>query len=128
MLIIMESKKSLAAVCAAIEPAAQKHKFGVLGVHNLKETMVKKGVPFDRDCFIFEICNPLQAKRVLEAKMEISTALPCRVSVYEEGGLVKIATIKPTEMLGLYQAPELDAVACDVERTIAAIMREAAES
>jgi uncharacterized protein (DUF302 family) len=90
--------------------------------------MAKKGVPFDRDCFIFEICNPLQAKKVLEAKMEISTALPCRVSVYEDDGRVKIATIKPTEMLGLYQAPELDAVACEVERTIAAIMREAAES
>lgn len=128
MLIVMESRKSLAAVCSAMEPAVQNHKFGVLGVHNLKETMAQKGVPFDRDCFIFEICNPLQAKRVLEARMEISTALPCRVSVYEDGDRVKIATIKPTEMLALYHAPELDEVACEVERTIAAIMREAAES
>jgi len=30
MLIVVESKKSLAAVCAAMEPAVQKHKFGVL--------------------------------------------------------------------------------------------------
>jgi uncharacterized protein (DUF302 family) len=126
MLIILESNRSLKDVCAAIEPAAQKYKFGVLGVHNLKETMAKKGVAFEKECMIFEVCNPNQAKKVLEARMEISTALPCRVSVYQEGDQVKLATIKPTEMVASYQAPELAAVAAEVEETITAIMREAA--
>ncbi len=127
MLIILESKKPLAEVCAAMEPTVQKHKFGVLGTHNLKEAMAKKGVQFSRECIIFEICNPVQAKKVLEEKMEISTALPCRVSVYEEGGRVKIATMKPTEMLALYQTPSLAPVAREVEETILSIMREVAE-
>ncbi len=127
MLIVLESKKSLAEVCAAMEPAVQKHKFGVLGTHNLKEAMARKGVQFSRECMIFEICNPGQAKKVLEEKMEISTALPCRVSVYEEGGRVKIATIKPTEMLAMYQTPGLTSVAREVEETILSIMREVAE-
>jgi uncharacterized protein (DUF302 family) len=30
--------------------------------------------------------NPQQAKKVLERNKETSTALPCRISVYEEGG------------------------------------------
>jgi uncharacterized protein (DUF302 family) len=127
MLIVVESNKSLAEVCDAIAPTAQKHKFGVLGTHNLKETMAKKGVAFDRECYIFEVCNPVQAKRVLESRMEVSTALPCRISVYQEGDRVKLATIKPTEMIAAFQAPELEAVALEVEQTIAAIMREAAE-
>jgi len=127
MLIVVESNKSLADVCAAMEPAVQRHKFGILGIHNLKEAMAKKGVAFERDCFIFEVCNPVQAKRVLESKMEISTALPCRVSVYQEEGKVKIATIKPTEMLAAYHAPDLEPVAREVEQTIISIMREAAE-
>lgn len=127
MLIIVESKKSLAEVCDAITPAAQKHKFGVLGTHNLKETMAKKGVAFDRDCYIFEVCNPVQAKRVLESRMEVSTALPCRISVYQEGDRVKLATLKPTKMIAAFQAPDLEPVALEVEKTIAAIMREAAE-
>jgi uncharacterized protein (DUF302 family) len=126
MLIIIESDKTLTEVCAAMEPAVQKHKFGVLGVHNLKETMMKKGVSFEKECMIYEICNPMQAKRVLEARMEISTALPCRVSVYQEGDRVKLATIKPTEMVASYHAPELTAVAGEVEQTITAIMRDAA--
>jgi len=127
MLIVVESKKPFADVCAAMEPAVQKHKFGILAIHNLKETMAKKGVAFDRDCFIFEVCNPVQAKRVLESKLEVSTALPCRVSVYRQEGKVKIATIKPTEMLAAFHAPDLEPVAREVEQTITSIMREAAE-
>jgi uncharacterized protein (DUF302 family) len=122
----MESKKSLADVCAAMEPTVMSHKFGVLGMHNLKETMAKKGIAFERDCYIFEVCNPVQAKKVLEAKMEISAALPCRISVYQEGEKVKIATIKPTEMLAGYDVPELRLVAQEVEQTITDIMRELA--
>lgn len=126
MLIVVESKKSLADVCAAMEPAVQRHKFGVLAIHNLRETLARKGIAFGRDCFIFEVCNPLQAKKVLEAKMEISTALPCRLSVYQEGDKVKIATIKPTEMLAAYGAPELEPVARELEQAITSIMREVA--
>jgi len=126
MVMIFESKKSLEEVCAAMEPAVQKHKFGVLGVHNLKETMARKGVDFGRDCVIYEVCNPHQAKRVLEAKMEVSTALPCRISVYTEGGGVKIATIRPTEMLAMFDVPGLSAVAQEVEQTIAAIINDVA--
>jgi uncharacterized protein (DUF302 family) len=126
MLIVMESKKSITEVCEAMQPAAQKYKFGVLGIHNLKETMAKKGVAFDRDCYIFEVCNPVQAKRVLESRMEVSTALPCRISIYQEGDKVRIATIKPTEMIAAFHAPDLKSVAREVEQTITAIMREAA--
>jgi uncharacterized protein (DUF302 family) len=89
--------------------------------------MAKKGVAFDRDCYIFEVCNPVQAKRVLESRMEVSTALPCRISVYQEGDRVKLATLKPTKMIAAFQAPDLEPVALEVEKTIAAIMREAAE-
>jgi uncharacterized protein (DUF302 family) len=126
MLHVVESKKSLDQVARDLEAAVTRHKFGVLGIHDLKATMAKKGVEFARECRIFEVCNPHQAKKVLEANLEISTALPCRVSVYEEGGVVKLATIKPTAMLELYSTPGLSGVAREVEATIEAIMAEAA--
>lgn len=127
MLIIMESKKTLAETCAAMEPTVQKHKFGVLGVHNLKETMARKGVEFARDCFIYEVCNPMQAKKVLDSRMEVSTALPCRISVYQDGYAVKVATIKPTVMLMTFNAPDLALVAQEVEEVLTSIMKEVAE-
>ncbi len=126
MLHIIESTKPLDQVARDLEAAAARHRFGVLGVHDLKATMAKKGVDFARECRIFEVCNPQQAKKVLEANLEISTALPCRISVYEEGGKTKLATIKPTAMLALYPNPELKGIAQEVEATLDRIMAEAA--
>ena len=126
MLHIVESGKPVAQVMADLEAAVARNKFGVLAVHNLREAMEKKGVAFTRECLIVEVCNPSQAKKVLEANLEISTALPCRISVYEERGVTKLATIKPTAMIALYGSPELREVAEEVEQTLAQIMDEAA--
>ncbi len=108
------------------DQAVVTHKFGLMATHNIRETMAKKGVDFDRECRIFEVCNPHQAKKVLESRMEVSTALPCRISVFEEDGKVKMATMKPSMMLGIFDAPDLDTVAAEVETSIVAIMQDAA--
>ncbi len=126
MLHIVESTKPLARLVADLEQAVARHKFGVLSVHDLKAKMAEKGVPFARECRIFEVCNPHQAKKVLETNLEISTALPCRISVYEEGGKTKLATIRPTALIELYRSPELSGVAEQVEDTMVRIMAEAA--
>ncbi len=126
MLHVIESKKSVQEVAQVFSDVATRHQFGVLGVHNLRQKMNDKGVPFDRDCLVFEVCNPQQAKKVLEGNMVISTALPCRVSVYEEGGKTKIATIKPTALLSLFPVVGLLSVAEEVERELMAIMKELA--
>jgi uncharacterized protein (DUF302 family) len=94
-------------------------------VHDLRAKLADKGVSFARECRIFEVCNPHQAKKVLEANLSISTALPCRISVYEEGGITKLATIKLTALIALYATPELKGVAEDVEMTLERIMAEA---
>ena len=126
MLHIVESRKPVDRVARELEAAVVRHKFGVLGVHDLKAKMADKGVAFDRECRVFEVCNPQQAKKVLETNLEISTALPCRIALYEDGGITKLATIKPTAMLALYSAAGLESVARDVEVALEAIMAEAA--
>ena len=126
MLHIVESRKPLDRVAKDLEVAVGRHKFGVLGVHDLRAKMAEKGVAFDRECRIFEVCNPHQAKKVLDTNLEISTALPCRISVYEEGGVTKLATLKPTALVDLYATSSLKDVAREVEATLEAIMAEAA--
>ena len=126
MLFRIQSRKSLSEVAKALEAAAQRHKFGVLAVHDLKQKMQEKGVEFDRDCLIYEVCNPQQAKKVLEANAEISTALPCRISLYREGDRVTLATLRPTALLDLFQTPALRSVAEEVEQTMRQMMEEAA--
>ena len=65
-LIKLATNKSVTDVAVALQAAVQANHFGVMQVHNLKETMVKKGVAFERECLIFEVCQPQQAKKVLE--------------------------------------------------------------
>ena len=120
MLRIVESKKSLSELAADLEKAVTAHKFGVLGVHDLKAKLAEKGVALGRECRIYEVCNPQQAQKVLEANLEISTALPCRISLYEEAGRSRLATISPTALIALYPNPELKNVAEEVEATLVA--------
>ena len=128
MLITLSTDKSVSEAAIALHAAVEANHFGVLQVHNLKETMTKKGVEFESECLIFEVCQPQQAKRVLDQNMSVSTALPCRISIYEEGGKTILATLKPTTLLALFNAPQLEGVAQEVEHTIVKIMKEAASS
>ncbi len=57
--------------------------------------------------------------------MELSTALPCRISVFTEGGKVKLATLKPTALISQFNIPEPQPVAKEVEETIIQIMKKA---
>lgn len=65
-------------------------------------------------------------KKVLEQNMSVSTALPCRISIYEEGGKTIPATLRPITRLAMFNTPQLGAVAQEVENTIVKIMKRAA--
>jgi uncharacterized protein (DUF302 family) len=118
MLYERNAKGSVDEVCARLSRAAADNEFGVLGVHDLKQKMADKGVSFGPQCRVLEVCNPHQAKTVLEANPSISTALPCRIAVYEHGGNTVVSTLKPTALLSLFGSSELDLVAQDVEAAI----------
>ncbi len=126
MLFTLPTKKTVSAAATALQAAVTANHFGVMQVHNLQETMVKKGVPFAHECLIFEVCQPQQAKKVLEENMSVSTALPCRISIYTDGGETVLTTLKPTVMLAMFDTPALKDVAQEVEDTIVKIMTEAA--
>jgi uncharacterized protein (DUF302 family) len=126
MLAVLETSKTVAEVGKALPEVCARHQFGVLGTVNIRQKLNDKGLSFDRECLIFEVCNPQQAQKVLDDNIAIATALPCRIAVYEEGGKTKIATIKPTALLGLFPNPELAPVAQEVERTLIKIMQDLA--
>jgi hypothetical protein len=79
--------------------------------------MSKKDVDFVPECLIFEVCQPQQAKKVFENNMCVSTALPCRISSYKEGGRTILATLKPTILLAMFNMPQPEVVAQEVEET-----------
>jgi uncharacterized protein (DUF302 family) len=122
---IVATEKTIERAAKDLEEAVTRNKFGVLHIHDLKATMKNKGIDFPHECRIFEVCNPQKANAVLTNDMSLNMALPCRISVWEENGQVKIGTLKPTELLSvLSDAEELKAVAEEVEDTIKTIIDE----
>jgi uncharacterized protein (DUF302 family) len=113
---IVETTKSFDRASADLEAAVKRHGFGVLHVHDLGATLRGKGIAFDNQCKVFEVCNPVQAARVLSTDMRLNMALPCRISVFTENGKTQIGLIKPVQMLSaLSQVAALTEVAQDVE-------------
>jgi uncharacterized protein (DUF302 family) len=120
------SVKSLDELDQSLRDAAARHKFGVLNVRDLKQTMNSKGVAFDDEVRVYDVCNPHHARTVLLENLDVSTALPCRISVCSSGGRTEVATILPGELMKMFSAtPAMAAVAAEVESAMKAMIDEA---
>ena len=126
MYYIVETGKSFDQASADLESAVKRHAFGVLHIHDLGATLRSKGIAFEEECKVFEVCNPGQAAKVLATDMRLNMALPCRISVFTEKGKTKIGLIKPVQMLSaLSQDAGLVQVAKEVEESTMRMVDEA---
>jgi len=127
MYYIVETEKSFDTASKDLEEAVTRNGFGVLHIHDLGNTLRSKGVDFSENCRVFEVCNPVQAGKVLSTDMRLNMALPCRISVFTEGGKTKIGLIRPEEMLaGLSDDPSLKETAREVEEKTILMVDESA--
>lgn len=120
------SLRSSEEVDKRLREAAARHKFGILHVHDLKQTLQSKGIELGSECKVYDVCNPQAASKALHTEMRVSTVLPCRISIFSENQGCTIATVRPTSLL---EATGLDGVASlaeEVERDVLAIIDEAA--
>lgn len=126
MYYTVETSKSFEQAAADLDAAVKKHGFGVLHIHDLGNTLRSKGMAFDEQCRVFEVCNPVQAVKVLAADMRLNMALPCRISVFTQAGKTMIGLIKPVGMLAaLSTDPALLQVAKEVEASTIRMVDEA---
>jgi len=125
---IWAASGSVADAVNRLTDALMRRKFGVLHVHNLKATLNSKGVPFETECQVLEVCNPGQAAKVLGEDIDLNMALPCRVSVYEKDGDTRIGMLSPKAMLAeLSDSAALRQVADEVELVLREAIEEAAQ-
>jgi uncharacterized protein (DUF302 family) len=123
---IVETDKLFEQAAADLELAVKRNGFGVLYTHDLGETLRRKGVSFDEQCKIFEVCNPTHAAQVLASDMRLNMVLPCRISVFTSKGKTVIGFIKPVQMLtALSQDPDLNRIAREVEDATIRMVEEA---
>lgn len=126
MYYTVTSSKTFEQASSDLDAAVKRHGFGVLHVHDLGATLRSKGIAFDNECRVFEVCNPAQAAKVLSLDMRLNMALPCRISVYTERGTTHIGMIRPAPMLAsLTDDAALKPVALDVEDKTTRMIDEA---
>ena len=117
MYYVVDTDKSFEQAATDLEASVKELQFGVLHIHDIGETLRGKGVEFAENCRVFEVCNPVQAAKVLAIDMRLNMALPCRISVFTENGTTKIGLIKPAQMLeALSDDATLIAIANEVEQ------------
>lgn len=109
-----------------LREAAAKHKFGILHVHDLRQTLQSKGIELGSECKVYDVCNPQAASKALHTEMRVSTVLPCRISIFSENQGCTIATVRPTSLLEATGLEGVASLAEEVEREVLAIIDEAA--
>lgn len=119
---------SVDALDQALRAAAQNHKFGILNVTDLQAKLHEKGIPFNRACRVYDICNPAMAAEVLEQQLAVSSVLPCRISLFEQDGHLHLSTLRPTKLIAHFATPSLGTAANQVEQELTAILEEAASN
>ncbi|MCD5325203.1 MULTISPECIES: DUF302 domain-containing protein [Pontibacillus] len=123
----VETSKSLDEAVDALQTQLKEEKFGVLWDFNVKDTLQSKGFDFNTTYRILEVCNPGEAKNILEKNALASYFLPCKVVVYEQDGSTKMGMPKPTSLIGFLEDEELNDQAKDIEERMAACMDKAAQ-
>lgn len=97
--------------------------FGVLTEIDLKTTMKKK---LDKDYLphtILGACNPVYADKVLQIEPNISTMLPCNVTIKElKNGTIEVATINPAAAMGSVNNAEIIELAKEVQAKLLKVL------
>ncbi|BCJ88284.1 DUF302 domain-containing protein [Effusibacillus dendaii] len=121
----VETSKSVEDAVQAVEESLKKYKFGVLWHFNITSKLQEKGVDFTQPYRVLEVCNPVEAARVLSQNGLMGYFLPCKVVVYEENGKTKIGLPKPTVLVDVVNDPGLKEIAQEVENTLIQAINDA---
>ena len=112
------TSKSLEEAIKSLKENLKEDSFGVLWELNFKDKLEEKGLEFKDDFVVLEVCNPKQAKEVLEKNIHIGYVLPCKMVVRSEGDKTFIGMTSPEVLIGLFEEPELNEVANAVAETL----------
>ena len=114
----VKSEKSFDEAVESLKKSLSENKFGVLFELNFKDKLKEKGLEFESNFKILEVCNPVQAQEVLSRNIEVGYFLPCKMVVYEKEGSVYIGMVKPTEIIQMIGSEEILAIAKDIENVL----------
>lgn len=117
------SNKSVQEVVDNLKEVASKYKYGIQHIHNVQETLKSKGIDLGNECQIVDICNPIVAEKFLSEDMSLSIIMPCKISVYTQGGDTMIAMNSLVQLVDDIN-PDMIEIAQKVQEQLLQIMDE----
>ena len=92
--------------------------FGTLCSISLNERFEAKGLHYEDQITILEVCNPFEALSALNIDPTIAYFLPCKVLVKEVKGQVSMTMIKHTSFITLLDHDQLSEFAIKIENAL----------
>lgn len=114
----VQTNKSPTQAISDLTDSLKEEQFGVLWSLDMKEKLNDKGVDFNQLYYILEVCNPVEANRVLSENVLVGYFLPCKIAVYEDQGTTKIGMPKPTALIHYLENEKLSAIAQEIEQRL----------
>lgn len=96
--------------------------FGVLETLDFKKILTEKGLEFEDNYKLMEVCNPQLAKQVLEANPDLGLLLPCTIAVYQKDNENFISLARPTSLLSMVSDENLKISGGDIENGLIKII------
>lgn len=121
----VETEKDVEKAIEDLEAILKDEKFGVLWMFDIKEKLQEKGLEFEREFKVLEVCNPHEAQKVLNENDMAGYFLPCKIVVYEKDGKTKMGMPKPSSLISMLGDPELERIAKDIEDRLITCLNKA---
>jgi uncharacterized protein (DUF302 family) len=119
----VQTTKTFDQAVSAIEAKTKEKGFAVLHIHDVQAIFASKGIGHG-PLKIIEICNAKYSSQVLAKDIKISLMLPCRISVYVEGGKIYISAMKPRLIADFYPEAGIRTIAEEIDTNILSIVDE----
>ncbi|MGS2778282.1 DUF302 domain-containing protein [Robertmurraya sp. GLU-23] len=114
----VSTNKSVEATIKSIEINLKDEKFGVLWMFDIKDKLQEKGLEFEKEFKVLEVCNPIEAQGILLENEMAGYFLPCKIVVYEKDGKTNIGMPRPTSLISLLNDEKLKFLAKDIENRL----------
>ncbi|MFD1130595.1 DUF302 domain-containing protein [Paenibacillus provencensis] len=117
----VQTNKTVDEAIQSLELSLKEEQFGVLWRFNIQDKLNEKGIVFTQRYEVLEVCNPVEAKKVLSENVLNGYFLPCKITVYEHEGQTNIGLPKPSYLIGTAgeeSAASIRNIALDIERRL----------
>lgn len=108
----------------ALKASLKQRKFGTLCSIALSDKFAENNIDHEGKLTILEICNPLEANKIISINQKALYLLPCKIIVREINNTTTIEMATPTSLFAMFDNAKLIEIAQRIETIIIEAIKE----